>query len=123
MGTRTGKIIAESKAFWRLFAIKLERRSSGEVSTSLKSVSPTLIASDAFQRYFQTTLTAMPQKCWVKGKVAKILYVPTHFLFFFFYLEFERKAFLKPQTVKCPAERSHALPVPTPQSLFTKGSL
>ena len=30
MGTRTGKIIAESKAFWRLFAIKLERRSSGE---------------------------------------------------------------------------------------------
>ena len=100
-----------------------ERRSLGEVSTSLKSVSPTLIASDAFQRYFQTTLNAMPQKCWVKGKVAKILYVPTHFLFFFLYLEFERKVFLKPQTVKCPAERSHALPVPSPQSLFTKGSL
>lgn len=30
MGTRTGKIIVESKTFWRLFAIKLDRRISGE---------------------------------------------------------------------------------------------
>lgn len=98
-----------------------EREKLGEVSTSLKSVWPTLIASEAFQRYFQTTLNAMDQKCWVKGKVAKILYVLSHFLLFFFYLVFERWAFLKPQTVKCPAERSRALH--PPQSLFTKGPL
>lgn len=56
----------------------------GEVSTSLKTVWPTWIASEAFQRYFQPTLNAMAQKCWVKGKVAKILYVLSHFLLFFF---------------------------------------
>ena len=40
---------------------------------------------------------------------------------FFFYLVFEWWAFLKPQPVKCPAERV-MLYIP-PQSLFTKGSL
>lgn len=96
-------------------SVSVRERSLGEVSTSLKSVSPTLIASEAFQRYFQTTLNAMAQKCWVKGKMAKIPYVPSHFLLFFSYLVFERLAFLKPQTVKCPAERSHGLPPsPTP---------
>lgn len=65
-------------------SVSVRERSLGEVSTSLKSVSPTLIASEAFQRYFQTTLNAMAQKCWVKGKMAKIPYVPSHFLLFFF---------------------------------------
>lgn len=103
-------------------SVSVRERSLGEVSTSLKSVSPTLIASEAFQRYFQTTLNAMAQKCWVKGKMAKIPYVPSHFLLFFFsYLVFERLAFLKPQTVKCPAERSHGLPPsPTPVPLYKR---
>ena len=61
-----------------------EREKLGEVSTSLKSVWPTWIASEAFQRHFQTTLNDMAQKCWVKGKVAKILYVLSYFLRFFF---------------------------------------